>query len=89
MIYVLKVIIEMTAEEKLEKAIEFIKRIENMQLPIETVEDIIDSADIYCSECGFKTEVEVGNNFNRRYVEAKHLEDLKDEAWHILADIVE
>lgn len=89
MIYVLKVIIEMTVEEKLEKAIEFIKNIENMQLPVETVEDIIDSADIYCVECGFKTEVEVGNNSNRRFVEAKLLEDIKDEAWHLLADIAE
>ena len=79
----------MTTEEKLEKAIKFIKNIENMQLPVETVEDIIDSADIYCSECGFKTEVEIGNNSNRRFVEVKLLEELKDEAWHVLADIAE
>lgn len=79
----------MTVEEKLEKVVEFIKNIENMQLPVEITEDIIDSANIYCSECGFKTEVEVGNNSNRRFVEAKLLEELKDAAWHVLADITD
>ena len=79
----------MTTEEKLDKAVKFIKSIENMQLPIESVEDIIDSANIYCSECGFETEVEVSNNSNRRFVEANLLEDIKDKAWHLLADIVE
>ena len=78
----------MTLEEKLSKAIEFIKSINDMHLPIIRLDDIINSADVYCEECGEKCEIDVTEP-NVKYVEADKFEDLKDKAWHLLVDIVE
>lgn len=48
----------MTIEEKLDKAIDFIKKIESMKMPMMTEYDIV-----------------------------QHYNKLKDDAWHMLADI--
>ena len=76
----------MTVEERLEKAIEFIKSIERLELPTLTTSDIVDSAHIYCTDC----EADDGFDFsgpNNKYVEVDAVDELKDKAWHLLADI--
>lgn len=75
----------MTIQEKLDKAIEFIAKIEKMQFDITTAKDIIDDANIYCDECGCKCDpysVDL-----RRFVDARELEELKEQAWHVLVDL--
>ena len=76
----------MTIEEKLEKAIEFIHSIEKMSLKKTSIIDIIDDANIYCEECGNNCEYHVFNE-NAQYVDASIVDNLKDKAWHILADL--
>lgn len=76
----------MTTEEKLNKAIEFIRAIEKMSLSKKTTINIVDSAHAYCEECGY----EVSLNFARPnvdYVEASFFDDLKDKAWHLLFEL--
>lgn len=78
----------MTIEEKLEKAIEFIKSIEQMSLPIMTTSDIVDIAHPYCDECGGDCEINFAGP-DVGYVEADAVNELKDKAWHLLANISE
>ena len=78
----------MTTEEKLSKAVEFIKSIDNMILPTITTSNIIESADVYCEECGEECDIDIIGP-NTKYVEADVLEDLKDRAWHLLIDLVD
>ena len=76
----------MTTEEKLEKAIGFIKSIEQMKIEKASISDIIDDAHIYCED--YEDGCYDDNIFfNKRYVEASCVENLKDKAWHILADL--
>ena len=79
---------QMSIEEKLEKALEFIKHISEMSLPTTTTSDIIKDAHVYCEECGEECEVDVTGP-NARYVEASDIESLKDEAWHLLVDLLD
>lgn len=76
----------LTTEEKLAKAIEFIESIEKMSFPTMTTSDIIDSADPYCPECDCACSIEF-NSENDKYVEFNKVEELKDKAWHLLVDI--
>lgn len=76
----------LTTEEKLAKVVEFIKSIEKMSLLIMTTSDIIDSADVYCTECDCAYGIEF-NSINDKYVEFSEVEELKDKAWHLLVDI--
>ena len=76
----------LTTEEKLAKAIEFIESIEKMSFPIMTTSDIIDSADPYCTECDCACDIEF-NSANDKYIEFSKFEELKDKAWHLLVDI--
>ena len=76
----------LTTEEKLAKAIEFIESIEKMSFPTMTTSDIIDSANPYCIECGCACDIEF-NSANDKYIEFNKVEELKDKAWHLLVDI--
>ena len=78
----------MTTEEKLSKAVEFIKSIDNIMLPTITTSDLIESAHVYCEECGEECEIDMTGP-NTKYVEADVLEDLKDRAWHLLIDLAD
>lgn len=76
----------MTDKEKLEKAVDFIKSIEQLDLPIVTTFDIIDDAHIFCEECGEESEIDcIG--VNEQYVKAAELDELRDKAWHLIADL--
>lgn len=77
---------QMSIEEKLEKALEFIKSISKMSLPTTTMYDIIKDAHVYCDECGNECEIDVDGQ-NTQYVEASDIESLKDKAWHLLVDL--
>ena len=78
----------MTLEEKLNKTKEFIKHIADMQLPIVTSSDIVCESHPYCEECGGECELGfVGPHL--RYVEESELNSLKDQAWHLLADLID
>ena len=78
----------MTTEEKLEKATEFIKLFEQMAFPIVTTNDIIDDAHGCCVECGDWCDIDYdGPCVN--YVEATAIDEMKDKAWHLLADLAE
>lgn len=78
----------MTVEEKLEKAIDFIKSIEHLDLPYIIRDDIIDKSYVYCEECGFSTSIKTCDGTDR-FIEAKYVDDLKDKAWHLLVDLVD
>ena len=75
----------MTTQEKLDKAIEFIAKIEKMQFDITDAKDIIDDANIYCDECGIKCNYDVVDL--RQFVNARILEELKEQVWHVLVDL--
>ena len=76
----------LTTEEKLAKAIEFIESIEKMSFPIMTTSDIIDSADPYCAEYDSEYNIEF-NSTDDKYIEFSKFEELKDKAWHLRVDI--
>lgn len=78
----------MTIEQKLEKCVDFIRKIEKMDIPMNYVEDYISYCG-YCEECGSDdVDIEVRGD-DMKIVDPKYLEELKDEAWHILADITD
>lgn len=80
----------MTVEEKLNKAIEFIKEIDRTILPTTTINDILDDIHIYCPECGNDCEIDIGGHYSySRYVDAKYFDELKDKVWHLLADLTD
>ena len=70
------------------KAMAFIESIKDMSFSTVTTDDIISDAHIYCDDCGGECEVGM-NGKNNKYVEADQLEELKDKAWRILADLSE
>ena len=73
----------MTTEEKLEKALDFIRYIE--KLPTLTASDILNSvsSSAFCEDCGMACTVWVSDSFTKY---AK-VEDLQDKAWHLLVDL--
>ena len=76
----------MTTEEKLEKAIEFIKSIERLDA---CSYDIFSSDDIdaVCNECE-SDDIHI-YGMNGSYIDCKVLDELSNKAWHVLADITE
>ena len=78
----------MTIEEKLNKAIEFIKSIEKISIEELSTSDIIDSAYVYCTDCGNECDFDSPKQENY-YVEVKHIDELKDKAWHLLFDLTD
>lgn len=79
----------MTTEEKLEKAIDFIKSIDKTSFPTITVNDIINDSHVYCEECGDECEIDVGGIYRSKYVDAKFFDELKEKAWHLLVDLTD
>ena len=78
----------MTIEEKLSKAKDFIKSIADMQLSIMTSSDIVSELHVYCEDCGEECELDC-TGIHATYVDAKELKNLKDQAWHLLADLTD
>ena len=76
----------MTDKEKLEKAIEFIKMIENLDIPARSISEIIRDVHIFCEECGEECEIDYAGK-NDMYINAKELDEIRDKAWHLLADL--
>lgn len=76
----------MTDKEKLKKAVEFIKSIEKLNLPIVTTAGIISDAHAFCEECGESCEIDYVGAYEK-YVNVDFVEDIKDKAWHLLADL--
>lgn len=77
----------MTTEEKLAKAIEFIKKIEKLDLNTTDIGTLIHVCGQECEECGSDDvycEIE-GDDIE--VILPKEIDDLKDKAWHLLADI--
>ena len=75
----------MTTNEKLEKAIDFIKSIEQLDVPCIMTSDITNNMHAYCEECGQECDIEIA--YPQKYVEATAIDELKDKAWHLLADL--
>lgn len=78
---------KLTTEQKLERCIEFIKKIKNIDIPLIDIEDLV-SIDAECEDCG-SDEIHVEFENGSEVVDPKFVEDLKDEAWHLLADITD
>ena len=78
---------KLTIEQKLERCIEFIKNIENMDVPLVDIEDLV-SINAECEECG-SDEIDVEFRNGAEVVEQSVIKDLKDKAWHLLADITD
>ena len=79
---------KLTTEQKLEKCVEFIRKIEKMDIPVKCIEDCI-SYRGYCEECGSEdVDVDIYGD-DMWVVDPKYLDELKDEAWHGLADIAD
>ena len=86
----------MTTEEKLSKAIAFIKSIEKidkLKYDVFDLDDIQNDTYAYCDKCDEPVNVKLHwpSNvlMNTRYIDGKVLDDLSDKAWHVLADIAE
>lgn len=86
----------MTTEEKLEKAVEFIKSIERLdksQYGNFNMHDLEKEAYAYCDECDDMVDVKLQwpsrVSLNTEYIDWKVIDDLSDQAWHVLADIAE
>ena len=79
---------KLTTEQKLEKCVEFIRKIEQMDIPVKRIEDYI-SYSGYCEECGSEDiDVDIYGD-DMWVVDPKYLDEFKDEAWHVLADITD
>lgn len=90
----------MTTEEKLQKAIEFIKSIENIKssfncrfLDIDDLVIDVDTNYSICNECGstdINADYKISNKYSYlKFVDSEILDELSDKAWHILADITD
>ena len=78
----------MTVEEKLKKCKEFIEKISKMDVPVTMIEDHI-SFSGYCEECGSDdVDVDIYGD-DAEIVDPKYIDELKDQAWHLLADITD
>lgn len=87
---------KMTTEEKLAKAIEFIKSIEKIDkrnYDTFDLNDIESESYAYCDECGdnvdFKVHWPRRISLNTEYIDYCILDDLSDKAWHILMDLTD
>ena len=87
----------MTAEEKLKKCIDFIKQLESYDVHDKydnfNLKDLEEEARGDCYECDCDVKVKLSwpshISLNTEYVDIQAFEDLKDRAWHVLADIAE
>jgi len=75
----------MTTEEKLKRAIEFIKKVENIDFNCLDVEDLV-SIKGECAECG-SCDIDIESRGDCMVVDPRDIDNLKDEAWHVLVDI--
>ena len=86
----------MTTEEKLAKAVDFIKSIERLdksQYDKFDMHDLEKEAYAYCDECDEMVDVKLQwprqVSLNTEYIDWKVIDDLSDKAWHVLASIAE
>ena len=82
----------MTIEEKLEKAIEFIRSIEKIdvkQYASFRSTDLLKQTTIYCPSCDDEIELELPKccRLSKEFIDKKIVDDLSEKAWHILADL--
>ena len=75
---------KLTTEQKLERCIEFIKKLEKIEVPIIEIDDL--EIDASCNECG-SDDVYVKFRGHNEVIDPKFVDDIRDQAWHILADI--
>ena len=87
---------EMTTEEKLAKAVEFIKSIEKLNkndYDTFNLDDVENAAYVECTCCGNTANFDFNwprnVSLNTEYIDWKVIDDLSDKAWHVLADIAE
>ena len=84
---------KLTTEQKLEKAIEFIRSIEKLSNDDYSIVDNFDIenswSDVECLECGGSDVKVYWNAPNAKYIDAKVIEDLSDKAWHLLIDLTD
>lgn len=87
----------MTIEEKLAKAVAFIKSIEKLDkhnYDTFDLNDIENAATGECCECD-STDINIHLRWpnditlNTEYIDYRILDDLSDRAWHVLADLGE
>ena len=77
---------KLSIEEKLEKAIDFIKSIESLDLPIKPISEIVNATNIYCDNCGEECDFDFSSP-SGKYIAIDEIEKLKDRAWHLLVDL--
>lgn len=77
----------MTDREKLDKAVEFIKKIQNLDLPVRDIRDYVSIVG-ECGECG-SSDIDISIRGDGATLDPDCLEDIRDRAWHVLADIEE
>lgn len=77
---------KLSLEEKLNLCVEFIKKIEKMDAPTYDICDLVTLSGT-CEDCG-SDDVEIDIP-DFEIVEPAFLDDLKSQAWHVLADITD
>lgn len=87
---------KLTTEQKLERAIAFIKSMQSLDKSKYDTFDLSDlerSAVGVCDECGSDVDVKLrwpySINLSTEYIDYKVLDDLSDKAWHVLADLTD
>lgn len=84
---------KLTTEQKLEKAIEFIRSIEKLSTDDYSIVDrssIENSwSDVECLECGSSDVKVYWNAPTDKYIDAKVIDDLSNKAWHLLIDLAD
>ncbi len=85
----------MTTEDKLSRAVEFIRMVEALDkhdydtLSLDDIE-----AHGYCPTCddevdGVELQWPYDANLKTKYIDTRVVDELKDKAWHVLADIAD
>ena len=79
---------KLTIEEKFKKCTEFIEKISKIDTPTRYISDCI-SFSGYCEECGSDdVDVDIYGD-DMEIVDPKYIDELKDQAWHLLVDITD
>ena len=63
-----------------------IKKLEKIEVPIIEIDD--PEIDASCNECG-SDDVYVKFRGHNKVIDPKFVDDIRDQAWHILADITD
>lgn len=87
----------MTTEEKLDKALEFIKYIDSLDISYRhkfSPSDLEDESRCDCDECGnecYVTNIQLPSYVDvaEYFVSDKVIEDIKNKAWHLLVDLTD